>query len=100
MGHGVRGAGALVRQLTERLAPSTARHVHGLLSTVLRAAVEDGYLARNPAARIGPRRTPRPLVRPLTVGQVQPVIDATPDRFRVVVLLGAGCGCGSGRPWA
>jgi integrase len=83
---------ALVRHLTERLAPSTARHVRGLLSTVLRAAVEDGYLARNPAARTGPRRTPRPRVAPLTVGQVQALLDATPDRFRVVVLLGAGCG--------
>lgn len=83
---------ALVRQLTERLAPSTARHVHGLLSTVLRSAVEDGYLARNPAARTGPRRAPRPVVRPLTVGQVQALVDATPERFRVVVLLGAGCG--------
>jgi integrase len=83
---------ALVRQLTEHLAPSTARHVHGLLSTILRCAVEDGYLARNPAARTGPRRTPRPRVAPLTVGQVQALIDATPERFRVVVLLGAGCG--------
>jgi integrase len=82
----------LLRQLTEHLAPSTSRHVHGLLSTILRSAVEDGYLARNPAARTGPRRTPRPLVAPLTVGQVQALIDATPERFRVVVLLGAGCG--------
>jgi integrase len=83
---------ALVRQLSEHLAPSTARHVHGLLSTILRSAVEDGYLARNPAARTGPRRTPRPRVAPLAVAQVQALIDATPERFRVVVLLGAGCG--------
>lgn len=83
---------ALVRRLTEHLAPSTARHVHGLLSTILRSAVEDGYLARNPAARTGPRRTPRSPLRPLTVGQVQALLDATPDRFQVVVLLGAGCG--------
>jgi integrase len=83
---------ALVRQLTEQLAPSTARHVHGLLSTILRSAVEDGYLPRNPAARTGPRRTPRTRVAPLTVGQVQALLDATPERFRVVVLLGAGCG--------
>jgi integrase len=83
---------ALVRHLTEHLAPSTARHVHGLLSTILRSAVEDGYLARSPAARTAPRRTPRPPVAPLTVGQVQTLIDATPERFRAVVLLGAGCG--------
>lgn len=82
----------LVRRLTEHLAPSTARHVHGLLSSILRAAVEDGYLARNPAARTGPRPARRLVVRPLTVGQVQALIEATPERFRVAVLLGAGCG--------
>jgi integrase len=60
---------ALVRQLTEQLAPSTAHHVHGLLSSILQAAVEDGYLARNPAARTAPRRGPRRAVRPLSVEQ-------------------------------
>ncbi|MDP9434640.1 MAG: site-specific integrase [Actinomycetota bacterium] len=82
----------LVRRLTEQLAPSTARHVHGLLSSVLRAAVEDGYLAENPAARTGPRPVRRPVVQPLTIGQVQALVEATPERFRIAVLLGGGCG--------
>jgi integrase len=82
----------LVRRLTEHLAPSTAHHVHGLLSSILRAAVEDGYLARNPAARTGPPHGRRSVVRPLSVGQVQALIEATPDRFGIAVLLGAGCG--------
>jgi hypothetical protein len=83
---------ALVRRLTEQLAPSTAHHVHGLLSSILRAAVEDGYLARNPAARTAPRRGSRRPVRPLTLEQVQGLLEAIPERFRVAVLLGAGCG--------
>jgi integrase len=83
---------ALVRQLTEQLAPSTAHHVHGLLSSILRAAVDDGYLAKSPAARTAPRRGPRAQVRPLSVEQVQALLDAIPERFRVAVLLGAGCG--------
>jgi hypothetical protein len=83
---------ALVRQLTEQLAPSTAHHVHGLLASILRAAVEDGYLAKSPAVRTAPRRGPRPPVRPLTVQQVQALLEATPEMFRVAVLLGAGCG--------
>jgi integrase len=66
--------------------------VHGLLSSILRAAVEDGYLPRNPAARTGPGRPRRVVVRPLSVQQVQALIDAAPERFRVAVLLGAGCG--------
>ena len=44
----------LVRQLSEQLAPSTAPHVHGLLASMLRAAVEDGYVAG--ARPSGPRR--------------------------------------------
>lgn len=87
---------ALVRQLGERLAPPTAHHVHALLSSILRSAVEDGYLPRNAAARTGPARPRRTQVRPLTVGQVQALIDGTPERFRVAVLLGAGCGLRTG----
>ncbi len=56
----------LAWRLTDNLALSTAHPSHGLLSSVLRGAVEDGYLARNPA----PRTAPRPVVRPLTGRQV------------------------------
>lgn len=90
----------LVRHLGKGLAPSTAHHVLGLLSSILRSTVEDGYLPRNPAARTGPGRPRRTQVRPLTVEQVQALIDATPERFRVAVLLGAGCGLRIGEVWA
>ncbi len=82
----------LVRQLGEGLAQSTAHHVHGLLASILRSAVEDGYLPRNPAARTGPGRPRHVVARPLSVEQVQALLDGTPERFRVAVLLGAGCG--------
>lgn len=45
---------ALVRLLQERLAPRTAWHIHGLLATILRAAVGDGWLARSPCRRTAP----------------------------------------------
>ncbi len=45
---------ALVRLVRERLAPRTAWHIHGLLATILRAAVDDGWLASSPCRRTAP----------------------------------------------
>ncbi len=83
---------ALLRRLQTDLAPVTVHHVHGLLSTLLRAAVDDGYLARNPCAKTAPGKGPRRRVVPLTVEQVHALHDAMPERYRAAVLLGAGCG--------
>ena len=82
----------LLRGLQEDLAPITVHHVHGLLSTILRAAVEDGYLSRNPCARTAPGKGRRQQLKPRTVEQVQALIDAMPARYRVAAVLGAGCG--------
>lgn len=78
---------------------STAHHVHGLLSSILRSAVEDGYLARNPAARTAPRRGPRRAVQPLTVAQVQALLAATPEKFRSRCCPAPAAACGSERSW-
>jgi integrase len=82
----------LLRVLQEDLAPITVHHVHGLLATILRSAVEDGYLSRNPCARTAPGKGAKARVVPLAVEQVQAVIDALPERYRVAAMLGAGCG--------
>lgn len=67
-------------------------HIHGLLSTILRAAVEDGYLAKNPCARTAPGKGRRPAIKPRSVEQVQALIDAMPERYRLAAVLGAGYG--------
>jgi integrase len=82
----------LLRSLHEDLSQLTVHHVHGLLSTILRAAVEDGYLAKNPCARTAPGKGRRPSVKPRSLAQVQALIDALPDKYRVAAVLGAGCG--------
>ncbi len=82
----------LLRLLQEGLAAITVHHVHGLLATILRAAIDDGYLSRNPCARTAPGKGATSHVVPLAVEQVQAVIDALPGRYRVAAMLGAGCG--------
>ena len=97
---GARGLGSitptdvrgLVRSLQQDLAPITVHHMHGLLATILRAAMEDGYLARNPCARTAPGKGARARVVPMTTAQVQAVLEALPVRYRITALLGAGCG--------
>lgn len=83
---------SFLRGLHEDLSRLTVHHVHGLLSTILRAAVEDGYLTKNPCARTAPGKGRRVTIKPRTLEQVQALIDAMPDHHRVAAVLGAGCG--------
>lgn len=97
---GQRGLGSLtptdirlfLKGLNAELSRTTVHHIHGLVSTILRAAIEDGYLAKNPCARTAPGKGRRVTIKPRSVEQVQALIDAIPDRYRVAAILGAGCG--------
>lgn len=83
---------ALVRACQQELAPITVHHVHGLLATILRSAMEDGYLSSNPSAHTAPGKGRKRRVSPLTTEEVQSLIAAFPQKYRVAVILGAGCG--------
>lgn len=75
-----------------KLAPSTVGVVHQHLSQLLAAAVEDGLIARNPAARARlPRRDER-RAQPVPLEVVERIHDALPEWMRVVVPLGVGVG--------
>ena len=82
----------LRRRLETDLAPNTVRQVLGLVSSIFKGAIDDGYLARNPCDGVVPKRPPRPKVVPLAVEQVEALIDAAPDRYRAMVVLAAACG--------
>lgn len=88
---------ALVGGLTKTLAPSTVEVVYRLAVTILRAAVEDGALAKSPCP---PRMAlPRPegrQVEPMTVEQVLTLADAVPVRYRAAVIAAAGLGLRQG----
>jgi integrase len=75
-----------------KLAPSTVETIVAVLRAMLASAVEDRYIAINPAARVQlPQVTPRVLA-PLEPAQILALARAVPRRYRVGVVLGAGAG--------
>lgn len=81
----------IVELVEAGLAGPTVRHAHRILHMILTAAVDDGRLVRNPAARAKLPRDRRREKRFLTHAQVAALADAAgTDRLAVLVL--AYCG--------
>lgn len=89
---------AWVRGLQAELAPSYVRVIHASLSAVLRAAVEDGLLARSPASAVSarPPAAPQAKVVPWTASQVAAVTGALPARLEATAVVAAGLGLRQG----
>lgn len=83
---------AVRRDAEQKLSPNTVRGIMALTASVFAAAVEDGLIAKSPCRGTVPVRPRRPKVEPLTVDQVNALVDAAPERYRAMVVLGAGCG--------
>jgi integrase len=74
-------------QLSMRLTPNTVAKCYRLLRTILETAVADELITRNPCAIKGAgveRVAERPVA---TVEQVWALADATPPRYRCLILL-------------
>lgn len=72
--------------------PTARAHAYALLSSVLKTAIEDGELARNPcmikgATRVSQQRE----VRPATLGELEVMTEVMPDRLRLLIPLSAWC---------
>jgi integrase len=99
---GGRALGALRRSDIEawakglELAPSTVATVRQHLGQILSSAVEDGLIARNPAAgaRMPRNDAPRPEPVPHTV--IDEITAALPAWARVIVPIGLGAGLRQG----
>jgi integrase len=80
------------------VAPSYARHLLGLLSAILDAAVADSLIARNPCREVTVRapRVPRRKVEPLGAAQAAAVKAALPPRFRAMADCGTDLGLRQG----
>jgi integrase len=80
------------------MAGSYARTIYANVRAVLSAAVDDGYLVRNPcgAASVRPPTVSAGRVVPWLPSQVRAVRAALPERYRAMVDVGAGCGLRQG----
>jgi integrase len=73
----------------EQLSPSTVAKAYRLLSRILGAAVEAGYLPRNPCTVKGAGQERAPEMRFATVAQVAALADAIDSRYRALILVAA-----------
>jgi integrase len=89
---------AWTRGLQATLAPSYVRVIFANLSAILRAAVDDGLIARNPcqARSVRPPAPDRRKLVPWPVERVARVRAGLPDRYRVLADLGGGLGLRQG----
>jgi integrase len=78
------------------LEPATVGVVHGLVSTVMKAAIRDRRIASNPCDGTKLPRVQRKQIVPLTTEQVVAVRDALPAELQALVTLAAGTGMRQG----
>ena len=78
------------------LAPATVGVLHGIVSTVLKAAIRDRLIASNPCDGTKLPKVQRAQIVPLTTEQVSAVRDALPPILQALVTLAAGTGMRQG----
>lgn len=83
--------GLMSKMQAAGLSPKTVRHAHALLSGILRAALEDGLIARLPTEKIGLPRLTHAEQRYLSHEEVARLAATEPlsPRYGVLVLLSA-----------
>ncbi|UBU16588.1 tyrosine-type recombinase/integrase [Nonomuraea gerenzanensis] len=87
-----------VNQLEKKLAPSTAGRVLAFLDQLFESAVDDELIAKNPCAAktVQKPKLPKRKIEPWSTDRVLAVIEALPERYAIMALLGAGCGLRQG----
>lgn len=85
-----------VTTLSRTRAPATVQVIHGIVAAIFKAARRDRLVTSSPCdgTRL-PKREPVEVV-PLTTETVHALADAVPERYRALVVLGAGTGMRQG----
>lgn len=78
------------------LAPATVGVIHGIVSTIMKAAIRDRRIVANPCEGSKLPKVERKQIVPLTTEQVNAVRDALPAELRALVTLAAGTGMRQG----
>jgi integrase len=72
--------------------PTLTAHAYGLLRTILGTAVEDDLLKANPChIRGGASAHRAKTIRPATLDELAVLVEALPDKYRLLVLLASWC---------
>lgn len=88
---------ALVRRLTDKLAPGTVGVIYGRVAAVFNAAVRDRLIATTPCVDVRrPPAEPASMLEVLTTGQVLAIAATVPDGYRALIVTGAGTGLRAG----
>lgn len=86
---------ALVREWYATTAldkPTLRSHAYGLLRTILGQAERDGLIPANPCHIRGAGATKRvKKVKPATLAELEQLVAALPERYRLMVLLASWC---------
>lgn len=81
-----------VTGLSRTRAPATVQVIHGIVAAIFKAALRDRLVNTSPCAGTRlPKKLPVEVV-PLSTGTVRALADAVPERYRTLVVLGAGTG--------
>jgi integrase len=83
---------AFVRAISDVLAPATVEVCYTWLRTIFKAAVSDRVIATSPCSDVKLPQVDAPRVTPWEPERVGALIDAIPERYRALIVLGAGTG--------
>lgn len=83
-------------QAVKGLAPRTVETIYGIFSSIMRGAIRDGYLRKSPCIDIRLPDISPTVVHLLSPAQVVALAAAMPERYGLLVLLGAGAGLRQG----
>lgn len=88
---------AMVKELSEHLAPNTVKAIYRHTAAAFKAATRDRLITRTPCEGITlPKATKDTRIVPLEVDQIRAVADAMPDRWQTTIMLAAGTGLRQG----
>jgi integrase len=83
-------------QAVKGLAPRTIETIYVIFASIMRGAVRDGYIRKTPCTDIRLPEVSKTTVRLLTPAQVLGLAAVMPQRYGLLVLLGAGAGLRQG----
>ncbi|WP_235521147.1 tyrosine-type recombinase/integrase [Cellulomonas sp. Leaf395] len=83
---------ALVRRMSETLAPSTVSVIYRHVSAIFKAAVADRRIAVSPCASVSVPKPRKAKVVPIETSAVIALADSVPREWRAAVMLAAGTG--------